>query len=145
VLEINELYCAEIPDPLANPLLYTVVITNIIYRKCGELNKKAIYIKNKNETCRAKFPKAFLKATIITENSYPRYRRRNNGRRIKIRLHVYTNEDIVPYNPYLSVRFNAYINVEIVGSIKAVKYMCKYVFKGGDRVIAIIYSEEAAN
>jgi len=145
VVNIDQICCAEIPDPVANPLLYTVVITNIIHRKCGELNKKAVYIKNKNETCRAKFPKAFLNQTIITEDSYPRYRRRNNRRRVKIGPHVYTNQDIVPYNPYLSLRFNAHINIKIAGSIKAVKYMYKYVFKGGDRATATIHSEEVAN
>jgi len=51
----------------------------------------------------------------------------------------------VLYNPYLSVRFNAYINVEIAGSIKAVKYIYKYVFKGGDRATATIHSKEATN
>jgi hypothetical protein len=43
------------------------------------------------------------------------------------------NRDVVPYNPYLTRRFGCHINVEIVGSLKCVKYLFKYVFKGHDR------------
>ncbi len=40
---------------------------------------------------------------------------------------------IVPYNPELSVEFNAHINVEVVAGIAVVKYLYKYVYKGHDR------------
>eukprot|EP00973_Karenia_brevis_P064014 8895875-Karenia_brevis.AAC.1 len=43
------------------------------------------------------------------------------------------NRDVVPYNPYLSQKFQAHINVEVVSSIKAVKYLYKYTYKGHDR------------
>jgi len=79
---------------------------------------------------------------VITADSYPKYQRRDNGRRVKIGLYVYSNQDVVPYNPYLSLRYNAHINVEIAGSISAVKYMCKYVYKGGDRTVAILYNND---
>jgi len=39
----------------------------------------------------------------------------------------------VPYNPYLLCLFNYHINVEACGSIKAVKYLFKYIYKGHDR------------
>jgi hypothetical protein len=39
----------------------------------------------------------------------------------------------VPYNPYLLRLFNCHINVEACGSIKAVKYLFKYIYKGHDR------------
>jgi len=50
---------------------------------------------------------------------------------------------VVPYSLYLLLRFNAYINIEIARSIKAVKYMCKYVYKGGNRAAAVLHSKEA--
>jgi hypothetical protein len=40
---------------------------------------------------------------------------------------------VVPYIPYLTQYFNCHINVEACGSIKAVKYLFKYLYKGHDR------------
>ena len=39
----------------------------------------------------------------------------------------------MPYNPYLSKRYKAHINVEVCGSVKAIKYIHKYIYKGADR------------
>ena len=43
------------------------------------------------------------------------------------------NSWVIPYNPYLSKRFNCHINVECCTSPKAAKYLYKYVTKGNDR------------
>ena len=43
---------------------------------------------------------------------------------------IFTNQWIVPYNPYLSTKYNAHVNVEICNAITAVKYLYKYVYKG---------------
>ena len=45
------------------------------------------------------------------------------------------NSAVVPYNSYLSKKYNAHINVEFVGSVVAVKYIFKYITKGPDRCI----------
>ena len=42
------------------------------------------------------------------------------------------NRYVVPYNPQLLLRYNCHINVEVVTTIKAIKYMYKYVYKGHD-------------
>ena len=50
----------------------------------------------------------------------------------------YTNTNVVPYNPYLSLRFQCHINVEYVhGALSTVKYLMKYVSKSinGDRTV----------
>ena len=65
--------------------------------------------------------------------SYPLYRRRNDGRTFAIGTKVVDNRDIVPYNPYLSRKYNCHINVEVCASIRAVKYIHKYIYKGHDR------------
>ena len=40
---------------------------------------------------------------------------------------------IVSYNPYLSRRYEAHINVEVCATVKAVKYIHKYIYKVADR------------
>jgi ATP-dependent DNA helicase PIF1 len=49
-----------------------------------------------------------------------------------VRKHEMDNRWVVPYNPYLLQYFNCHINVEAYGSIKAVKYLFKYIYKGHD-------------
>jgi hypothetical protein len=43
------------------------------------------------------------------------------------------NRWVVPYNPVLSQSFNAHINIEFCISIKAIKYICKYIHQGSDQ------------
>lgn len=43
------------------------------------------------------------------------------------------NSWVVPYNPLLLHIFDAHINVEACHSVKSVKYICKYIVKGGDQ------------
>ena len=46
----------------------------------------------------------------------------------------------MPYSPYLIGQFNYYINVEICGLVKIVKYLHKYFFKGLDCGIVETYN-----
>nr|XP_051229452.1 uncharacterized protein LOC127347285 [Lolium perenne] len=67
------------------------------------------------------------------KDSYPIYRRRDDGCVVKIRGAELDNRWVVPYNPFLLMRYNCHINVEACSSIKAVKYLFKYIYKGHDR------------
>jgi hypothetical protein len=40
---------------------------------------------------------------------------------------------VVPYNPSLTLKYDAHINVEVCSSMRACKYFFKYVHKGSDR------------
>ncbi|KAI5438928.1 hypothetical protein KIW84_024596 [Lathyrus oleraceus] len=44
------------------------------------------------------------------------------------------NRWVVPYNPWLLLKYDCHINVEICNSINSIKYLYKYVYKGPDRV-----------
>jgi hypothetical protein len=84
----------------------------------------------------------------MTQNSYPEYRRRSVAEGGHYFIHNKTdkldNSWVVPYNPYLLEKYDAHINVEICSSIKAIKYLNKYVFKGSDKAqIAVTSSEES--
>ena len=54
------------------------------------------------------------------------------------------NSFVVPYNPTLVMRFQAHINVEIVHSVQAVKYLYKYITKDQDRVL-LEFGEDTEN
>ena len=45
---------------------------------------------------------------------------------------------MIPYNPLLCTLFDCHINLEVVSSVQAVKYIYKYVYKGSDRVMTSI-------
>lgn len=51
-----------------------------------------------------------------------------------IRGHLLDNRWVVPYNAYLLAKFNCHLNVEICSTIKVVKYLYKYIYKGHDKV-----------
>ncbi|GBN61612.1 hypothetical protein AVEN_183137-1 [Araneus ventricosus] len=51
---------------------------------------------------------------------------------VRVSRHDLDNRWAVPYNPWLSKQFHAPINVEVCASIKSVKYLYKYVYKGHD-------------
>ena len=85
--------------------------------------------------CSKRFPKSFLAVTTNAEVSYPVYRRRDNGRVVNVGGGQLDNRWVVSYNPYLLLKFNAHINVEICSTVSAVKYHYKYVYKGHDRAI----------
>jgi hypothetical protein len=55
------------------------------------------------------------------------------------------NRWVVPYNPYLLHLFHCHINVEACGSIKAVKYLFKYIYKGHDRASVVMRDASKAD
>lgn len=88
----------------------------------------------KEEVCTKHFPKRFAEHTIDNADGYPVYRRRDDGRiYVNANGFHFDNTWVVPYNPYLCLKYDAHINVEICTSIRSVKYLYKYVYKGTDQ------------
>ena len=91
-----------------------------------------------------KFPKKKINFTSNEEDQYPQYRRRclNSFRKQNSNGDVIFEFDdtwVVPYNPFLCLKYDCHINVEICNSVSAVKYLYKYVHKGHDKAtIAVI-------
>nr|XP_047140914.1 uncharacterized protein LOC100203419 [Hydra vulgaris] len=127
--DTNSLICAEIPDPIINRELYDVK-TCMIHGLCGILNPNSTCMKD--GVCSKNYPKEFNANTVVVHNGYPRYKRRDNGLVINIKGNNVDNRWVVPYNPWLSKKYQAYINVEACMSVKAVKYLYKYIYKGHD-------------
>ncbi len=36
----------------------------------------------------------------------------------------------MPYNPYLTLKYKSHINLELCSTLKSVKYLYKYIYKG---------------
>ncbi|XP_077174871.1 uncharacterized protein LOC143828370 [Paroedura picta] len=128
---IDLMVCAEIPDPHKMPTLYDAVTEHMIHGPCGDQHLYSPCMKDKK--CSERFPKSFQEDTLPNHNGYPLYRRRDNSRTAYIRGVRLDNRWVVPYNPYLLLRYNCHINVEVCASVKSVKYIFKYIYKGYDR------------
>ncbi|AQK91784.1 Helicase [Zea mays] len=126
------LISAEIPDKKKYPQLYKMVIKHMMNGPCGLLNPKCPCTKVR-ASCKNHYPRAFSNATLQGKDSYPIYRRRDDGCKEKVRGCELDNRWVVPYNPHLLRLFNCDINVEACGSIKDVKYLFKYIYRGHDR------------
>jgi hypothetical protein len=49
----------------------------------------------------------------------------------------------VPYNRALALRYKCHINVEYCASVRSIKYINKYIYKGGDRGEAVFQRADA--
>ena len=87
----------------------------------------------KDNRCSRQYPKPFRDNTIDDNDGYPEYRRRDTGFFALSNGLMVNNRWVVPYNRALLRKYNAHINVEVCGTIYAVKYLHKYIHKGGDR------------
>jgi hypothetical protein len=146
--DVDSVVKAEFPNPEDDPELWETVTTCMLHGPCTKEFSSAHCLHDGRGVagcCSKRYPKAFREKTSMGSQGYPDYRRRKDGpdaftfkKKLK-QAEVnyvdfeYTNEWVVPYNPYLSKKFNCHINVEICSSIKAIKYLYKYVYKGPDR------------
>lgn len=138
--QIDNVISAEIPDENTDPLLYEIVIKNMIHGPCGALNMNCVCMSNGK--CSKRYPRQLISETITGDDGYPLYRRRapnDNGhtttKTVSNAEIEIDNSWVVPYSPILCKTFNAHINVEYCNSVKSIKYICKYVNKGSDMAV----------
>ena len=105
-----------------------VVTKFMMYGPCGVANPKFPCMVDGN--CSKKFTKDYVNETYAGQDGYPHHWRRNTNRCVNMSGVLLDNKYVVPYNPYLSTKYNAYINVEICSSVQSGKYLYKYVYKG---------------
>jgi PIF1-like helicase/Helitron helicase-like domain at N-terminus len=138
--DVDTIVSTEIPDQTKHPELYETVINTMLHGPCGpSITDASCMI---NDKCSKRYPKNYCDHTKIISGTYPEYRRRDNGVFVMKGPHQFTNCDIIPYNPFLSAKYNCHINVEIANSILAVKYLYKYIYKGHDRTCISIEREQ---
>lgn len=141
--QIDKAIWAEIPDKNKYPALYEKVMRHMIHHPCSSQFAKCV--PGRGEQCAKGFPKPYQETTSLDSDSYPLYRRRRTAkqqmtyRRTRIEI---SNQYVVPYNPYFIQKYDNHINVEVVHTIKTVKYLYKYIFKDGDRAIVKLFGRD---
>ena len=108
----------------------------MIHGPCSALNEKSPCMAKGR--CTKQYLQLLVPSTITGNDDYPQYRTRSTedgGKTAIIKEYNGTtikgdNQWVVPNSPLLSKTFNAHINVEYYNSVKAIKYICKYVNKG---------------
>ncbi|GBO43140.1 hypothetical protein AVEN_121656-1 [Araneus ventricosus] len=106
---IDLIVSAELPDETFDSRLHEIVKAIMINGPCGVLNPDSACMADC--VCTNGYPKQFREATTENVDGYPVYRRRDNANRVTINGNVVDNRWIVLYNPYLTKKYNAHINV----------------------------------
>ena len=107
----------------------------MIHGPCGQMDPNRACMNglpHDADVCAKKFPKPFQEETIIGEDSFARYKRPDDGRTVEKNGCILDNRWVVPYSPFLLLKYQAHINIEYCASVKSVKYLYKYVYKGHD-------------
>ncbi|GFR30276.1 helitron_like_N domain-containing protein [Trichonephila clavata] len=147
---IDEIISAEIPDIEIDKDLHDIVSKNMIHGPCGSLNNNSLCMPDGK--CTKRYPRDLLAKTIKGNDGYSLYQRRSTedgGKSITLKVLNNTidvdNRWVVPYSPLLLKTYNARINVEYCNSVKAIKYICKYLNKGSDVAVFGVENTTASN
>ncbi|XP_076041833.1 uncharacterized protein LOC143025715 [Oratosquilla oratoria] len=143
---VSRVISAEIPDKNKEPRLYEIVTTNMIHGPCRGFDESQLCCQGKygsTSLCGKGFPKVCrgatctlgtmgtlcIERTAVGEGGHS-FEKKVKGEKIKV-----DNSWVVPYSPYLCLKYNTHINVECSNSIKCIAYVTKYVNKGCDRIL----------
>ncbi|CAF1246967.1 unnamed protein product [Rotaria sordida] len=130
--DVDNIISAELPNRNKQLGLYNIILTQNIHGPCGRLNPKSLCMVE--GSCSKNFPKAFCNETDVSTDGYKIYSRRNNSNEAHFtRNNIQVdNHFVVPCNSFVSLKHNAHINVELCSTVKAIKYINKYITKGYD-------------
>lgn len=144
-MENVDLYIsAEIP-PKEKPELRDIIMRHNVHGPCGELDPACPCMVNGE--CSKDYPKDPNPASFTDDKGFPHYRRRCTEkvllRRNRKPQVLVTDRDVVPWNEYLSMKYDAHINIEQCGTTHVVAYLYKYLCKGPDRALNALVEEGA--
>ena len=134
--QIDAMISAELPNKEQDPELYDLVLKHMIHGPCGDMNKHAPCMED--GICTKNYPKTFENETEPNVDGYPIYRRRDTKTKAKVGKYTIDNRWVVPHNRRLLKELKAHINCEVCTSIKSVKYIFEYIYKGHDCAYIII-------
>ena len=142
--DIDKAISAEFPCPQTDPELHAIVTKNMVHGPCGVTNRNSPCMQD--GVCKKSYPKCHVESTQQGDDAYPRYRRRSTadgGHVSKLKMRAYgkwmqvevDNTWVVHYNPWLLRQLHCHVNIEMCTSVKAIKYVLKYVTKGCDQAV----------
>jgi len=134
--DIDSIIRADIPsEEEADGRLRKLVLRHMIHGPCGTEHRTDFVCWDSDKGyCTKFFPKPFCETTHIDERGFVQYRRsdKNIGivetRNRAIKVH---DGWVVPYNAALILKFEAHINLELASTRRVIKYLFKYLMKGG--------------
>ena len=103
---------------------------------CGHANRKSLCMKDGK--CSRYFPKKWQHEIVVDQEGYPVYKRHNDGKYIDKNEIALYNRYVVPYNPNLLLKYQAYLNIEWCNQSASIKYLFKYINKGYDCITATL-------
>jgi hypothetical protein len=93
--DIDELISAELPDPELEPELFHIVTSSLLHGPCGIHDPTKAC--TKDGKCTRGYPRPFRESTSLVEDSYPAYRRRNDGRYFEKNGFRFDNRYVIPH------------------------------------------------
>ena len=116
--QIDAVVCAEMPDPIAAPALHKLVAAHMLHPRCDMAVREEPHscrIDKAGATCdcRRRFPKDMAADTVIIGDGFPKYRRRGLHTTTDRSGRIVTDSWVVPYSPYLLLKYQCHANVEV--------------------------------
>nr|GEW67408.1 hypothetical protein [Tanacetum cinerariifolium] len=127
--EIDDIISVKLPLPTDDPMGYKAATDYMLHDPYGKDARRKMF---------QTFSKTNLRGTIIDQNGYPIYRRRDNKVTFKKGTFTFDDRYVVPHNRYMLLKYQAHINVEWCNRSKAIKYLFKYLNKRMDRETIVI-------
>ncbi|GJW32129.1 ATP-dependent DNA helicase PIF1-like protein [Tanacetum coccineum] len=109
--QIDDIISAELPSPTDDPNGYKEVTDYMLHGPCAKDGRYAPCITEGK--CFKLYPKQFYTETVLDEDGYPIYRRRDNKASFKKGKFTYDNRHVVPHNRYLLLKYQAHINENV--------------------------------
>ncbi|EFP08202.1 hypothetical protein CRE_31575 [Caenorhabditis remanei] len=147
--QVDAIISAEVPelptdksDPLYEGKLryYNLVRDLMTHTPCSDDRAAYCMLEKKKhwKKCVKGFPKEFTNSTVLRDNQYPMYRRTRANvfkKRHRGRIITIGSDNVVSHNTDTLCMFGCHNNIEVISSLKTLKYICKYIHKGSDRVL----------
>ena len=140
--DVDNIVCAEIPDPDSHSMLHELVRQFHIHKPCDGCGDATCRQKTPDASCFRGFPKAMMHTTNLPVDGFPLYRRRGRFT-TNVKDHngvdrVVTDEWVVSYVPFLLLRYKCHLNVEVACHLFVFTYVYKYVFKAPDKAAVAV-------